>query len=210
MMVRTPVAPAGQGAGGRPAIYFIRHGETDWNREARLQGQRDIPLNDLGRRQAAEVASHLRGFIGAKASHLPWLSSPMDRTMETMGIARRTLGLPETGFRTDERLREVGFGRWEGLTWGEVRQFDPAGAQARTRDKWRYVPPEGESYQMLLDRVKPVFDGLGEETIVVAHGGVARAMLVHLAGVDLLEATVVDIWQGRLLVFEAGGAYWVP
>lgn len=210
MSRRTLVAPAGQGPAGRSTIYFIRHGETDWNREARLQGQRDIPLNDLGRRQAAEVAGHLRDVLGPRADHLPWLSSPMDRTMETMAIARRTLGLPAEGYRTDDRLREVGFGQWEGLTWKDVRKVSPSGAKARDTNKWGYVPPGGESYQMLLDRVSPVFETLSGETIIVAHGGVARTMLVHLAGVEHLEATMLDIWQGRLLVFEAGGAYWVP
>ena len=72
------------------------------------------------------------------------------------------------------------------------------------------MPPGGESYLMLLDRVRPLLNELREETIVVAHGGVARAFLVHLTGMDGLEATTADIWQGRLLVFEQGGAYWVP
>ena len=210
MAGKTPIAPARPGIKPRPTIYFIRHGETNWNREARLQGQRDIPLNDLGRKQAADVARHLSDFAGEKARSLPWMVSPLRRTMETMAIARRTLGLPETGYRVDERLREVGFGQWEGLTWKDVRKNNPAGAKGRAENKWGFVPPGGESYAILRERVQPVLDEIDHEVIMVAHGGVARTMLVSLTGMDTQEATVVDIWQGRLLVFEAGGAYWVP
>lgn len=200
---------AGRGIAG-PTLFFVRHGETDWNREGRLQGQQDIPLNAVGRRQAAEVAHHLRDLVGARAATLPWLASPMGRVVETLSIMRRTLGLPGDGWRADERLREVTFGRWEGLTWKDVRRADPAGAAARKADKWGYVPPGGESYFLMLERVRPVFEAIREDTIVVAHGGIARAALVLLAGMEPLAATTEDIWQGRVLVFEAGGAGWIP
>lgn len=203
----TPSSPVPE---ARPTIYFIRHGETAWNREARLQGQRDIPLNDVGRRQAADVAGHLRDLLGAAAGRLPWLASPMGRTVETMQIMRRTLGLPAQDVRLDARLREVSFGRWEGLTWKEVRKSDPAGASGRSADKWAYVPPGGESYEVLLHRVRPVFDDVREDSVIVAHGGIARVMLVMLAGRVPLEATSEDIWQGRVLVFERGEARWSP
>lgn len=209
-MKRTILAPSRPNALPHPPIYFIRHGETDWNREGRLQGQRDIPLNDLGRQQSAEVALHLRDTLGAKVGTLPWIASPMTRVMETMRIVRNRLGLPPDDVRIEPRLIELGFGRWEGLTWKEVSKSDPAGAAVRRLNKWDCVPPGGESYLMLLDRVRPLLNELREETIVVAHGGVARAFLVHLTGMDGLEATTADIWQGRLLVFEQGGAYWVP
>lgn len=200
---------AGRGRAG-PTLYFVRHGETDWNREGRLQGQQDIAMNEVGRRQAAEAARHLRDLVGAKLDTLPWLASPMGRTVETLQIMRRTLGLAADGWTADERLRELTFGRWEGLTWKDVRRTDPAAAAARQADKWGFAPPGGESYAMMLERVRPLFSGLRQDTVVVAHGGIARAVLVLLAGVEPLAATVEDIWQGRVLVFEAGGVRWVP
>lgn len=209
-MTRTLLTPARDGHGHRAPIYFIRHGETDWNRAGRLQGKQDIALNAVGRQQAAEVAGHLSDHIGVKTRTLPWISSPMSRVVETADIARRTLGLPQGGYTIDDRLIELGFGQWEGLTWKEVRKANPAGAAARDKDKWGCVPPGGESYAMLLDRVSAFIEGLREEAIIVAHGGVARAFLVHIAGVEPHDAALVDIWQGRLLVFEQGGAYWVP
>ncbi|HRJ69391.1 MAG TPA: histidine phosphatase family protein [Beijerinckiaceae bacterium] len=193
-----------------PAIYFIRHGETDWNREGRLQGGQEIPLNDLGRSQAAVAAEHLRDLVGERTRTLPWLASPMGRTVETLQIMRRTLGLPAGGWASDERLREISFGRWEGLTWKEVRRADPPGAAGRSADKWGYVPPGGESYQILQERVRPVFEAIVTDTIVVAHGGVARAALVLLAGMAPMAAVNEDIWQGRVLVIEPGRQFWVP
>lgn len=209
-MTRTIIAPPRSDVPARPPIYFIRHGETDWNREGRLQGKQDIALNALGRKQAADVALHLRDTLGARAETLPWIASPMLRVLETLRIVRQTLGMPPDGVTIDDRLIEIGFGRWEGMTWREVLRSDPAGAAVRKINKWDCVPPGGESYLMLLDRVRPFIDEIRHETIIFAHGGIARAFLVELAGVDGLEATTTDIWQGRLLVFEAGGAYWVP
>lgn len=209
-MRRTIIAPARPDAPPHPKIYFIRHGETDWNREGRLQGKRDIPLNDLGRRQAGEVALHLRGMLGGRLEAMPWLVSPMGRVRETCDIVRSTLGMAADGFTLEPRLIELGFGSWEGLTWKDVRHADPAGAARRKADKWRCVPPGGESYAMLHERVRPVITSLSDETVVVAHGGVARAFLVELTGMEEAAATLADIWQGRLLVFDEGGAFWVP
>lgn len=210
MTGRTPIVAARPHAPRRPTLYYIRHGETDWNREGRLQGAQDIPLNELGRKQAASVGQHLRDLIGSKAETLPWFVSPMQRTLETLAIARRQIGMPNSGFAIDPRLRELSFGQWEGLTWRDVRKTDPARASGRDADKWGYVPPGGESYAMLLDRVMPFFNSLSGEAVVVAHGGIARTLLVEMAAMPAAEATVVDIWQGRVMVFEAGGAYWVP
>ena len=210
MIGTTLIAPPRSTAPGGRTIYYIRHGETDWNRTGRLQGSQDIPLNDLGRKQAAEVARHLRTIAGTALNDLPWVVSPMDRAQETARIARRQLGFAETGYRVDPLLSEISFGQWEGLTWKEVKKSDPARAAGRSADKWGYVPPGGESYAVLRDRVRPVFAAMTSDTVVVAHGGIARTLLVDMAGIAPLEATVVDIWQGRVLVLRDGGAFWAP
>ena len=111
-------------------LYFIRHGETDWNAEGRLQGQRDIPLNALGKVQADEAGLILRSLI-PKLDDLDWWVSPMERTRETAMRARTMLDLPASVFKTDERLKELTFGRWEGLTWKEVRRSDPRSEERR-------------------------------------------------------------------------------
>jgi probable phosphoglycerate mutase len=191
----------------QPTIYFVRHGETDWNAEARLQGQRDVPLNDFGRVQAEEAGARLRGLV-ARYEDLAFVASPLSRTRETMERLRDSIGLAPTAYRTDERLRELSFGRWEGLTWKEVRRADPQGAAARQRDKWSYVPPGGESYAMLADRVAPALAELSRDTVVVSHGGVARATLALRCGIAHTEAPVIDIWQGRILIIEGSRHSW--
>lgn len=189
-------------------LYFIRHGETDWNREARLQGQRDIPLNPLGRVQAEDAGRRLLGLV-PDPTLLDYVASPMERTRDTMERVRGALSLSRAGYRTDPRLVELTFGDWEGLTWREVRARDPVRAKARERDKWTFAPPGGESYAVLTARIAPALEAITRDTAMVAHGGVARAVLHLYGGVDAETATHVDIWQGRVLVV-AGGAYrWV-
>ena len=193
----------------RPKIYFIRHGETDWNLEGRLQGQKDIPLNDVGRVQAEEAARKLQSLV-PHYEDLAYVASPMTRTRETMEILRRTLGLHPESYKLDERLVELTFGDWEGMTWKEVRKAEPALAALREQDKWHYAPPGGgESYAMLVDRIRPILDDLTRDTVVVAHGGVARAFLSIACGVNSRQAASMDIWQGRVLVIEGRSYRWV-
>ncbi|GAU83364.1 histidine phosphatase family protein [Bosea sp. BIWAKO-01] len=189
-------------------LFLVRHGETDWNREGRLQGSKDIPLNELGREQAAEAAGRLRHLVQGYEG-LDFVASPMERARETMEILRYRLGLPPKGYRIDERLRELTFGAWEGFTWREVRKSERELALARERDKWGFVPPEGESYRMLAERIRPVLEGLTGETVMVSHGGVARAVLALVGAVAPGEAAMVDIWQGKILMVSDGRVSWV-
>jgi broad specificity phosphatase PhoE len=91
-------------------IYFIRHGETDWNRAQRYQGQKDIPLNALGRSQAMGNGRTLTGALGVEAATFDYVSSPLERARETMELMRTEIGLPAQGYRTDDRLREIHYG----------------------------------------------------------------------------------------------------
>ena len=191
-----------------PPIYFIRHGETDWNLEGRLQGQRDIPLNDVGRVQAEEAGRRLRNLV-PQFEDLDYVASPMTRTRETMERLREAIGLYPGYYRLDERLVELTFGSWEGMTWKEVRKHEPQLAALRERDKWNYAPPGGgESYAMLADRVRPILDDLTRPTVLVAHGGVARAFLAVTCGVSTRHAASIDIWQGKVLVIEGRKYSW--
>lgn len=189
-------------------LILVRHGETDWNREGRLQGGRDIPLNALGREQAAEAADRLKTLEPAFAD-LDYICSPMERARETMDILRRDLDLPAGAYRIDDRLKELTFGEWEGFTWREIRKAEREQAHLRERDKWSFVPPGGESYRMLAERVRPVLAGLERETVIVSHGGVARAVLALVGAVAPQKAAMVEIWQGKLLVVQGGKADWL-
>ena len=189
-------------------LILIRHGETDWNREGRLQGGQDIPLNELGRQQAAEAAERLRKLAPDFAT-LDYIGSPMHRARETMDILRATLDLAPGAYRIDDRLKELTFGSWEGFTWRDVRKAEREQAQLRERDKWSFVPPGGESYGMLAQRVRPVLEELQRETVIVSHGGVARAILALVGAVPSQKAAMVEIWQGKILTVTGNRADWV-
>jgi probable phosphoglycerate mutase len=191
-----------------PTLYFVRHGETDWNAEARLQGQQDVPLNDFGRVQAEEAGERLRRFVPSFES-LDYVASPLSRTRETMERLRSTLGMDPVSYRVDERLKELTFGSWEGQTWKELRAREPHLAAQRQRDKWGLVPPGGESYAMLADRVAPALADLTRDAVVVSHGGVARVLLAILCNVSRRQAPIADIWQGKILVFRQGSYCWI-
>ena len=96
----------------RPGVtlYFVRHGETDWNRAQRYQGQKDIPLNALGREQAMGNGRTLAAALGAQAATIDYVTSPLQRARETMELMRAELGLSPQGYRTDDRLREIHYG----------------------------------------------------------------------------------------------------
>lgn len=191
-------------------IYFIRHGQTAWNAEGRLQGQRDIDLNPTGEAQAREVADRLAEVAGGDLAGADFVASPLTRTRRTMEILRARLGQDPAAYRMDDRLREISFGAWEGSTWSEIRRRDPGGAHARDRDRWGYRPPglTGESYAMLTGRVAPVLADLGPTTVMVAHGGVARAVLVALGHLDSYAAPRIGIRQGSVLVLDTKGWRW--
>jgi probable phosphoglycerate mutase len=194
-------------------ILFVRHGETDYNAEGRLQGQRDIPLNRRGRAQASAIGRALRTAmpeaIAALEAAQAFIASPLSRTRETMDLARAALGLAPSRYALEPALRELTFGEWEGLTWPQVAKRDPAGARARESDKWNFAPPDGESYAMLAQRLQPWLESRQADCFVVSHGGVARALMTLIAGVSPSAAENAEIWQGKAILFESGGMRWV-
>lgn len=191
-----------------PPLIFLRHGETDWNVEGRLQGQRDIPLNDKGRGQARRNGEALKARLGDPAAW-DFVASPLGRARETMEIARRAMGLDPLAYRLDDRLKEIAFGEWEGYTGDDIERLHPELAAARRADKWAFLPPGGESYRILSDRVAAWLAGLDRPTVAVAHGGVGRVLRRHLLDLETLDAVQGDFPQDRFLVFEGGAESWV-
>lgn len=191
-------------------VYFIRHGQTDWNAQGRLQGHRDIDLNATGFEQAAAAAERLARVAGESLGGAEFVASPLTRARRTMETLRRHLDLPAEDYRVDARLMEIGFGSWEGSTWAEIRRRDPGGAQARDRDRWGFLPPGAgaESYAMLTHRVAEAAAGFGPTTVVVGHGGTARALLVALGLLDVWVAPRIGIRQGAVLVLDGKGWRW--
>jgi len=188
-----------------PTIYYIRHGETDWNVAGRLQGRHDVPLNAKGREQSAQCGNILRDLFVRNERNLTdvdYVSSPLGRARETMERMRPILGLPSDGYRIEPHLAEIAFGNWEGFTIAQLHTRDPQRIAAREHDKWHFVPPGGESYEMVSARMGNWYKSLERDTVAVAHGGTARALMAYLEIAKPAAAPLIDIAQGVIYVFE--------
>lgn len=190
-------------------LYVFRHGQTDWNRDGRIQGHREIPLNDEGRRQAALLRKPL-GHLGVQAI----LSSDLGRAVETAEIAvQGTVPI----FR-DERLRETQFGQLEGLSRAEIHaRFGTEFARAMMsrpfsdEDMARFGCETGEAVlnrtqQALLEFLAThPYDTVGVST----HGGVIRKLLHRVTGEADFPAPIPN---SSLFLIEVSGTdfRWVP
>ena len=187
-----------------PVLYYVRHGETDFNIQGRLQGRRDTILNAHGRRQAAEcgiLMSDLFSRDHRQPQDFKYVSSPLMRARETMEILRATLGLEAHDYEIDPRLLEIAYGDWEGLTLPEIEAHSAGVLTRREDDKWDFAPPGGESYRELADRIGNWYSSLTADTVVAAHGGGVRALMAILNIVPEEQATRAQIEQGVVYVF---------
>jgi probable phosphoglycerate mutase len=190
----------------QPTIYFIRHGETDWNRDRRYQGQRDIPLNETGRAQAHRNGRALRTFLPAIAE-AEFLASPLGRTRESMEIIRGELGLPPDGYTVEPRLIELSYGVWEGSLQHDLMQSESYAARAKDAYRWR--PDEGESYADLFLRVSGWAETVRRDCVIVAHGGVSRCLRAHMLGLDPTLIPELESPQDRVLILRRGTMRWL-
>jgi len=160
----------------RTRILLARHGETEWNRVGRWQGHADQPLNETGRRQAAELAARLAGD-GITAVY----SSDLARARETADAVASRLRLDVV---EDEGLREIDVGSWSGLTRAEVEQRFPEGYARWLAGE---IGHDGETREQLTARVVSAVERIAAEhpaetILVVTHGGAIRAIRRHAAG----------------------------
>jgi probable phosphoglycerate mutase len=189
-------------------IYFVRHGETDWNAAQRYQGQADIPLNDKGRSQAQRNGDALRRAL-ADPGAADFVASPLGRARETMELLREQLGLPREGFRLDDRLKELSYGSWEGKLQADLPTLDPDGLAQRLRDPFRWRPKGGESYADLLVRTVDWLRSVERDTVVAAHGGVSRCLRAHVLGLDPETIPQLESPQDRVLVLVRATMRWL-
>jgi len=191
-----------------PTIYYIRHGETEWNADGRMQGTQDIPLNDIGREQAAIAGAVLAGLFARQPpsqQSLAFVASPLRRARLTMELVRRALRLPADDYAVDDRLREIGYGRWEGSTLAQMQAADPELFARRQADRWTVPAPGGECYADVETRMRDWYNQLTADTVAVAHNGTARALMVALGIETSKSAAELFIEQGAVYVFGNGG-----
>lgn len=185
-------------------IYVVRHGQTDWNAERRLQGQKDIPLNAIGREQARLNGLDLAEILKVEGIAFDFVASPLTRTRQTMEIMRTAMGIDPRGYRTDERLVEVSFGDWEGFTLKELKATQRDRVSERNLNKWDFIPPgdDAESYEIMSWRSASWLNSVDKPTVCVTHGGVIRSLFKMIGDVPKHEAAEGEIWQDRILKID--------
>jgi probable phosphoglycerate mutase len=164
-----------------PVINYglLRHGETVWNSEKRVQGQGDSPLTATGKKELERWARYLEQGCWQRI-----LSSDLGRVQETVAILNSRLQLPVT---CDKRLREQNWGNWEGLKVDDVRREYADELARQTMAGWDFRPPEGESRREVCDRVLAALLSSRstcheQKILVVCHLGVIKCLVYHVAG----------------------------
>ncbi len=189
-------------------VYLIRHGQTDWNANRRLQGQTEVPMNDFGRSQVRANAEKLARLCN-NPHHCDFVSSPIRRARETMRIIRHRFGLPPDDFRIDDRLKELDYGEFSTHTWEELRRTRPLDVMQRFDNSWRYVIPKGECYAQLSKRVLKWFFEVKRDSIVTAHAGVSRVLQGHFANIPENDVAFLKAPQDQILVLRNGEIDWL-
>jgi len=162
-------------------LILVRHGETEWNRQHRYQGQAGLPLNEVGLQQAGLLAARL------ESEDVDVIyASDLDRAVQTAQVIAGRHGLP---VRVDQRLREMSFGDWEGLSYAEIRAGWPDGLNAWVNDSLSAAPPGGETLAEVAARMQSFLDDVivrgGRAILVVSHGGPLRVLLCLALGLDV-------------------------
>lgn len=183
----SPLTSAGRTDAVRLLLW--RHGQTDWNVERRFQGQMDVPLNAIGREQAATAARYLAAMRPAAI-----FSSDLSRATATADALARLTGLE---VQLDKDLRERHGGSWEGLSDTEIAERYPV-------ERVTWTPPDGESVEAVTDRAAAalmrIADGAdpGSLVVVVAHG----------ACLSLALSRVLDLPHERRILGPFGNCHW--
>jgi broad specificity phosphatase PhoE len=183
-------------------IYLIRHGQTEMNRVGRFQGRLDSPLTPLGEEQARRVGARLKALMAEVGGGWAIDASPLGRTRRTAALIAAESGLGVR--RYDERLAEVDFGPWEGLTRDQIVALRPDLAEAKA---FFLRCPEGESFEALSERVRSWMDeaeACGEPRVAVTHAGVGRMMRGLCLGLTLDEIRALDTPQDVIFRLQAG------
>jgi probable phosphoglycerate mutase len=183
-----------------PELYILRHGQTEWNAERRIQGALDSPLTALGCEQAARQGEILaRTEIGA-ATH-DFHVSPQGRAQQTAGLALAPLDIAPV---TDMRLREISLGAWDGLTHAEIEVRNPGAIRDDHPFLWQDGAPGGEGFEAFDRRLRAYLADLTGPTVIIAHGMVSLFLRGAVLGLDLDGITGLPGGQGVVYHLKDG------
>ena len=188
-------------------LILVRHGESEWNRAGRIQGQVNSPLTDLGINQAKATRDYLSGIL--LNQQLEIYTSPLDRALQTAEIIAQGIDYPSRKIIIEERLKDFNLGEISGtFGWDKVAEIFPEQAQLRLQDPMRFHPSGGESGAEFEARLRSLLEDLmddGTLKLMVSHGIVnkfIRGILKNLSGKEMVELgesqnTIYRLEQGE-------------
>ena len=159
-------------------LIFIRHGKTDWNVQGKIQGSHDIDLNEIGINQAMELSDKLKKL---NYNFKKIYTSPQKRALRTAKIISESSKVP---YFITEDLKEINMGKWEGLIWKEVEDNYPI-EYINWKENRRYnPPPNGESYEDMLQRVlralHKIINENSNDVVIVTHSAVIMCLQCYI------------------------------
>ena len=188
-------------------LILVRHGESEWNRAGRIQGQVNSPLTDLGINQAKATRDYLSGIL--LNQQLEIYTSPLDRALQTAEIIAQGIDYPSRKIIIEERLNDFNLGEISGtFGWDKVAEIFPEQAQLRLQDPMRFHPSGGESGAEFEARLRSLLEDLKDDgtlKLMVSHGIVnkfIRGILKNLSGKEMVELgesqnTIYRLEQGE-------------
>jgi alpha-ribazole phosphatase/probable phosphoglycerate mutase len=182
-------------------LFFVRHGKTEWNGQYRFQGRSDVPLNEEGQKQAEALAVRIRTWKDAC-----FFTSTLSRAAETARIL--SSGCRSERLEKREGLSEMSFGVWEGLSIFEAETADPDAFRKWKQSPFEHIPPGGEPYPEIMNRVSAVLDealsSKEERIVLVSHGGIIRAALSILLGLSPSSVWKMKLSNCSVTAVESG------
>ncbi|ABX42269.1 histidine phosphatase family protein [Lachnoclostridium phytofermentans] len=182
-------------------IYFIRHGETDWNVENKIQGSNDIDLNENGINQALALGEKV------KTQGLPIhkvYSSPQKRARKTAKILSEALQVDHI---VKAGLEEMNLGRWEGFTWKEVKETDSETFNIWHANRNTKETPDGESYEEVLSRsiaaIQSILKNESQDIAIVSHGAVIKCLLCYINKVPFDQMKQFQTGNTSITIMDA-------
>lgn len=182
-------------------ILLVRHGETFWNRERRIQGRQESELTPLGERQARAMAGLVADLAARETGDWRLVASPIGRARRTADAVADATGL---SVELDERLAEICCGAWEGKLRSDLTDIDPS----RPMGEWIFSAPGGETYDDVMDRARGWLEELEDEperrVIAVSHGVWGRLLRGAYAGLDRAATLAQDVPQDAIFRLQNG------
>ena len=186
------------------ALFLVRHGESEWNREGRIQGQAESPLTERGIEQAHVIGGHLRTVLAGQ--RLDVYASPLSRAVQTAAVICVHLEHPVSEIRRDNRISDFNLGVLSGYRgWALVERDYPELARTRLEDPHAFHPPGGESGAEVMHRVGQFLADLPADgaTLVVCHGVINKFIRSVRRGIT--GPGIIALGEGQYTVYRLDG-----